>query len=234
MKKYVLLALKIIPLLTIIHGILNGGISTGPLADALQVAMTQYEVAQILKVIGANPKVLTGQENFESFLQENFHNQYSILAREIKGEKSHNLSKDIWGKPFHLQVMIDDNKVKMGSSGPDGVIDTKDDVVAVVTVDLSSLKKTAKKEIKIKDAPLEEFQQIERPELTDDMENEQREPASDESAQEQYAAENVAEQPYSAADEVHDTREEQDENMDQRPDDNSLEEGVPRSEDQGV
>lgn len=224
MKRYILLAFKIIPLLTIIQGVLSGGARMGPFIDTLQVVMTQYEVGQILKILAASPQVLAKPEKFPVFLQENFHNQYSVLVREIKGDKSRDLSKDIWGRPFHLLVLVNEDKVKMGSNGPDGSIDTKDDVAAVLTVDLSPLKKP-KKAKKIEAAPVE-VEEVPQPEMAlDQVDEYHREPAADEVyAQDQH---NPEQQPYEG-------NEGQEENVDERPQDNYSDDRASPSEQQEI
>lgn len=229
MKKFILIAFKIIPLLTIIQGVLSGGARMGPFVDTLKVAMTQYEVAQILKIVSTSPQVITKPDKFPDFLQENFHNQYSVLVREIKGDKSRDLSRDIWGKPFHLLVLINDGQVKMGSNGPDGAIGTKDDVAATITVDLSPLKKPARTEKK-PGAPVE-VEEATHPEMAHDQMDENREPAeADEYAQDQH-------NPDQQHDERADGQEYQnghEENVDQRPHDTYSEEGAPQSEHQDI
>lgn len=138
MKKIILLFFKILPLLTIYQGISSGGARLNPYVDTLKVALTQYEVAQILKLVfddfeKTNGPVIAPKE-FSSFLSEKYHNQYSVLARELSGLDSQDQTVDIWGQSFQLIVNSDVTLVKVSSAGPDKTISNKDDVCSEFTI----------------------------------------------------------------------------------------------------
>lgn len=169
-------AIKIIPIITIYQGVTSGGAQIGPFLDTAKVALTQYEVAKITNLViedinATNGKVISPLE-FSNFLKDTFHDQYSVLAREIKGDKTHDLSKDIWGLPFEILLDEQMNRVRISSSGPDGKIDNKDDVL--VDFDFEFQKP---KVAKVVPAASPEAEVVETPEpLINDSED--REPAS--------------------------------------------------------
>ncbi|MBL7664105.1 MAG: hypothetical protein JNM93_03140 [Bacteriovoracaceae bacterium] len=126
------LAIKILPLITIYKGITSGGARLKPFIDMGKVALTQYEVAEITKLVVSDYKssngLLVSPQDFSYFVKDQFNSQYSILAREIRGDRSHNMSVDIWGNAFMLMPNSDVSNVKIVSSGPDLTYDTKDDI----------------------------------------------------------------------------------------------------------
>lgn len=132
MKKLFGILIKILPLLTLYKGITSGGARLGPFVDTIKVALTQYEVGQITKLtyedFAQSGKVPEAQ-NFSQFIKDNFYNQYSVLARELNGDKNHDHSLDIWGNPYLLNVNQNIGHIKVFSPGPDGVPSNKDDVL---------------------------------------------------------------------------------------------------------
>ncbi len=139
MKKLILLSLKLLPLLTIIQGVSSGGARLNPYVDTLKVALTQYEIAQIIKLVfddfeKTNGPVITPAE-FPGFVRDTYHSQYSVLARELSGLDSGDQSVDIWGRPFQLFLNADVTVVKVSSSGPDRKMNNKDDVSADFTIE---------------------------------------------------------------------------------------------------
>ena len=132
--KYISFFLKLLPLITIISGLIGGGTRINPVIDTVKVALTQYELAQIANLVvmsfhGSNDLVKEPKQ-FPAFVRDKFHNQYSVLAREIKGDKEHDHSLDIWGQTFKLEYMRVFASVKVFSAGPDGEYNTKDDIAA--------------------------------------------------------------------------------------------------------
>lgn len=138
MRKLIGIILKILPLITIWQGLTSGGARLKPFIDTIKVTLTQYEVMEITKLVvkdfEAENKPMPPAE-FADFLQNNFHSQYSVLAREIKGDRKHDLSRDIWGSPFQLILNEDMTNVKIASAGPDGKISNKDDIAADFTIE---------------------------------------------------------------------------------------------------
>ncbi|HXH31348.1 MAG TPA: hypothetical protein VNJ01_11090 [Bacteriovoracaceae bacterium] len=138
MKKIIIFIFKILPLLTIYQGFSSGGSRLGPYVDTLKVALTQYEVAQIIKLVFDDFSRKNGPvvppEEFAGFLSETFHNQYSVLAREISGQNSKDLTRDIWGKSYGLVINDDVTLVRVVSTGPDGKAKNKDDIAAEFTI----------------------------------------------------------------------------------------------------
>lgn len=146
MKKFFSILIKILPLLTLYKGISSGGARLGPFVDTIKVALTQYEVGQITKLTyddyGRNSKVVSSSE-FPQFVKDNFHSQYSVLAREITGDKGHDHSKDIWGHEFQLIVNQNIGQVRIASAGPDGIISNKDDIGFDFSVDIPRVRRPA-------------------------------------------------------------------------------------------
>lgn len=134
MRKLFGLIIKILPLITLYKGITSGGARLGPVLETVRVALTQYEVGQVTKLVVEDYNLSGGQlikpHEFSDFILDNFHSQYSVLARELKGDKNHDHSQDIWGHPFKL--ISKGGMVKIVSAGPDGVIDTKDDIASEI------------------------------------------------------------------------------------------------------
>lgn len=185
MKKLISWAIKIIPLITIWQGVTSGGARLGPFVDTAKVALTQYEVAQITKAVFtdtvANKGKVISPKEFPDFIRANFHNQYSVLAREITGDKEHDHSIDIWGE--HFKLIHDENigMVKIASAGPDGILLNKDDVATEFSLGMprkSMANQPKKKRVIIVEetvpTPSEEVEAIN--ELAESEEN--REPAS--------------------------------------------------------
>jgi hypothetical protein len=135
MRKIFGLIIKILPLITLYKGVTSGGARLGPLLDTVKVALTQYEVGQVTKLVVQDYSLSGGQlvkpYEFSEFILDNFHSQYSVLARELKGDKKHDHSQDIWGHPFLL--LNKGGMVKIVSAGPDGVIETKDDITSEIS-----------------------------------------------------------------------------------------------------
>ncbi len=134
MKKVFSWLIKIIPLITIWQGLTSGGARLNPFLDTAKVALTQYEVIQIVKLVSEDVqnndgKVISPKE-FPDFVRDQFHSQYSVLAREITGNKKHDHAIDIWGKNFELLVNDDISHVKIASPGPDRILSSKDDIAA--------------------------------------------------------------------------------------------------------
>jgi hypothetical protein len=136
---------KLLPIITIWQGVSSGGARLGPFMDTFLVALTQYEVAQITRLViedyaGNKGKLMAPQE-FPDFVKDMYHSQYSVLARQIMGEENHQQNMDIWGKHFHLIINPDATMVKVASAGPDGVISNKDDIVADFTIERATPRK---------------------------------------------------------------------------------------------
>lgn len=139
MRKLFGILIKILPLLTLYKGITSGGARLGPFVDTIKVALTQYEVGQIAKVTYEN-YLQNGNapdaQKFSDFIRANFHSQYSVLARELKGDKEHDHAVDIWGNPYQLYVNQNIGQVKIFSSGPDGVPSNIDDVAMDFSIEI--------------------------------------------------------------------------------------------------
>ncbi|MCM2348949.1 MAG: hypothetical protein NDI69_02940 [Bacteriovoracaceae bacterium] len=146
MKKFFSILIKILPLLTLYKGITSGGARLGPFVDTIKVALTQYEVGQITKLTyddyGRNRKIVSSVE-FPQFIKDNFHSQYSVLAREINGDKGHDHSKDIWGNGFQLILNQNIGQARIASAGPDGIISNKDDIGFDFSVDIPQIRRPA-------------------------------------------------------------------------------------------
>lgn len=148
--------IKLLPLLTLAWGLFSGGARMGPFLDTAKVALTQYELGQIAKLVYEDLERPKGPviepDEFSKFLRNNFHSQYSVLAREIRGDKTHDHAIDIWGRPFRLDVDRLAHYVKISSLGPDGVYGTKDDIAADITYE--SGEKIAAKEARPRPVPI--------------------------------------------------------------------------------
>lgn len=146
MKKIFGLLIKILPLLTIYKGLSSGGARLGPFIDTAKVALTQYEVAQITKLTyedyAYKNKVVSSSE-FSQFIKDKYHNQYSVLARELTGDKEHDHSKDIWGQDFQLILNQNIGQVRIASAGPDGIIQNKDDIGVDFPVETPQMRRPA-------------------------------------------------------------------------------------------
>ncbi len=132
MRKLFGILIKILPLLTLYKGITSGGARLGPFVDTIKVALTQYEVGQITKHTYedfAQSGKVPEPQNFSQFIKDEFHSQYSVLARELNGDKGHDHSMDIWGNPYQLHVNQNIGQIKVFSAGPDGIPSNKDDVL---------------------------------------------------------------------------------------------------------
>jgi hypothetical protein len=224
--KFLSLALKLLPLCTLIYGLVSGGSRMGPFVDTVQVALTQYELSEISLLVHAHlkDKGKPPEKAFGTFVRERFHSQYSVLAREIKGEKSHDHGKDIWGHPYKLNYDREGQVVKIFSAGPDGLFGNLDDIVASVGYDDGSRRRTAEKPVKeverspasqddvqTEDPPIDEYgnpyanekaSQDEEPVALAEEPVENREPAAEETypdqdqPQEEVPAEETTEQHY--------------------------------------
>ncbi|MGZ3790276.1 MAG: hypothetical protein ACXVLQ_17215, partial [Bacteriovorax sp.] len=155
MMKYIMFAIKIIPIITICQGVISGGARMGPFVDTIKVAFTQYEVVQISKALVSAKGPMVTPDKFSDFIRENYYSQYSVLAREIKGDKEHDHAIDVWGKPFQLVHVEGSSNVKVASAGPDGLIGNKDDVAVTIEVSaphknpLASAHKKKKKMVEV-------------------------------------------------------------------------------------
>ncbi|WPU64309.1 hypothetical protein [Peredibacter starrii] len=204
--KFIRIILKLLPLLTIIGGIFGGGARINPFIDTMKVALTQYELAQIANFVvvdlhGSN-KLVKEPQRLPDFIRDRFHNQYSVLAREIKGDKSHDHAVDIWGEPFKLQYVRVFGSVKIFSAGPDQEYNTKDDIAADIPYEdpeEKQLAQAAKKKVIIQEVvEVEEGPETHANEEQfptgdetlvegENLEQDQREPAADDqSYQDQY------------------------------------------------
>lgn len=122
-------AIKLIPVITIVHGFVSSGVRVGSLVDTAKVAMTQYELAQISIVLAKPEHVKMAPERFSEFVREQYYSQYSVLARQVFGKSSEtDVAIDLWGKPFQLIPIKGTGDIKIVSSGPDGKVHTKDDL----------------------------------------------------------------------------------------------------------
>lgn len=131
MMKYIMFGIKMIPVITILQGVISGGSRMGPLMDTVQVAITQYEIAQISQILVETKGPMVTPDKFSDFVREHYYSQYSVLFRELKGDREHDHAIDIWGKPFQL-IPIEGSGVKVVSAGPDGQIENKDDLVVTI------------------------------------------------------------------------------------------------------
>lgn len=179
--KFIRIILKLLPLLTIIGGIFGGGARINPFIDTVKVALTQYELAQIANFVvvdlHSSNRLVKEPQRLPDFIRDRFHNQYSVLAREIKGDKSHDHALDIWGEPFQLQYVRIFGSVKIFSAGPDQQYNTKDDIAADIPFEDPEERKLAQ-EAK-KKVIIQEVVEVEaEPEA---IANEEQFPASDES-----------------------------------------------------
>lgn len=196
MKKILGLILKILPIITIWQGVTSGGARMKPFIDTIKVALTQYEVAQITKAyvasLSQNNGQMLDQKKFSEFIQDQVHSQYSVLAREITGDKSHDHAKDIWGKPFQLIVSDDQTQIKIASSGPDGKIKSKDDIGLDFSVQRDYVRKPASVPQPVREV-VEDVEQVPEETVADDAQlaaqDEIRGPASDDLAEEPQNAE---------------------------------------------
>lgn len=132
MKKLFSILLKLIPIVTLYHGITSGGARIDPFLQTMKVMLTQYETTHIANRVIADLKATNGRlvapELFSEFVRNKYYDQYSVLARELSGDKSHNHAIDIWGTPFFLVVAPDESQVTIASAGPDKKPSTLDDV----------------------------------------------------------------------------------------------------------
>ena len=160
MMKYIMFAIKMIPVITILQGLISGGSRMGPLVDTAKVAITEYEVAQISNAVVKFKGQKVTPDKFSNFIREHYYSQYSVLARELNGDSEHDHAIDIWGKPFQLIPIEGSGSVNVVSAGPDGLIDTKDDLTVTIegpaTSHQNSLASVQKKQKKIaKELPVE-------------------------------------------------------------------------------
>lgn len=176
MRKIFGILIKILPLLTLYKGITSGGARLGPFVDTIKVALTQYEVGQITKLTYADfaqSSKTPDPQKFSHFIRENFHDQYSVLAREIKGDKSHDHTLDIWGNPFQLYVNQNIGQVKVSSSGPDGIASNKDDIAMDFSFEVQERRRPAEVAKKVQvEEPLEVVQAAENLEVESDVHEE--------------------------------------------------------------
>lgn len=132
---------KLLPILTILHGLFGSGSRMGSLVDTLKVALTQYELSNITKLYveeaGDFGKDSLNPQRFVSFVNDNYHNQYSIFARDFVGAENTELSFDIWGTPFQIEHVVKKSKLKIFSAGPDKTLRSKDDVVIDIALELA-------------------------------------------------------------------------------------------------
>lgn len=195
--KYFSFFIKLLPLITILSGLIGGGTRINPFIDTVKVALTQYELAQIANLVvvslhGSN-ELVKEPKQFPDFVRDKFHSQYSVLAREIKGDKEHDHALDIWGQNFKLEYMRVFASVKIFSAGPDGEYNTKDDIAADITYqnpEELSIAKEPKRRVIVEEVVEESAepaaQETETAEAddqaiaeTEDYEGDQREPAQD-------------------------------------------------------
>lgn len=151
--KYIRFCLKVLPILTIVGGFITGGGQLGPIFDTAKITLTQYEVAEITKlvygdVVASKGKIMTSKQ-LPGFVQEHFYNQYSVLARELYGDTSKDLSLDIWKKSFQILLREEKNQVQIASSGPDGKIGTKDDITIEFPYEFNRKKKVVVRPVEI-------------------------------------------------------------------------------------
>ncbi|MCK6593773.1 MAG: hypothetical protein L6Q33_01120 [Bacteriovoracaceae bacterium] len=132
--------IKLLPVLTILHGFLGSGSRFGSLLDTLKVALTQYELSNITKLYveeaGDIGKESFNPQRFIAFVNDNYHNQYSVFARDFVGSENSELSFDIWGTPFQLELVATKSKLKIYSAGPDKKIKNKDDISVDIVLDV--------------------------------------------------------------------------------------------------
>jgi hypothetical protein len=138
MRKIVKIILKVLPLLsllTLYQGLTSQGGSLRPVMEVLRVSLTEYEITQVTKLLIKNAEatrtLLQRPQDFGQFIQ-NFYSQYSVFAREVKGDKKHDHSQDIWGVPFAL--ITQNGVMKIASAGPDRILNTKDDIATEIQV----------------------------------------------------------------------------------------------------
>lgn len=144
--KILMFAIKLIPVITIVHGFVSSGVRVGSLVDTAKVAMTQYELAQISIVLAKPEHVKMAPERFSDFVREQYYGQYSVLARQVFGKSSEtDVAIDLWGKPFQLVPIKGTGDIKIVSAGPDGKVHTKDDLVVEISgpAPINSLATTA-------------------------------------------------------------------------------------------
>lgn len=211
--RYFSFFIKLLPLITIVSGLIGGGTRINPFIDTVKVALTQYELAQIANLVvvqlhGSN-ELVKEPKQFPAFVRDKFHSQYSVLAREIKGDKEHDHALDIWGQTFKLEYMRVFASVKIFSAGPDGEYNTKDDITADIPYqnpEELNLAKASKRRVIVEEVVVEETvepatQDTEIVEADDQAtaeteydEHEQREPAQDQYSENEVTAEPVAEE----------------------------------------
>lgn len=152
MKKLISWTLRIIPIITIYQGIVSGGARLKPFTDTVKVALTQYEVVNISNLLAKDLERTNGipieTKKFSAFIRNTYHNQFSILSREIMGDKTHDHAVDIWGQEFQLLLSQKDIhlNIKIASAGPDGERSNKDDIAVDFSIENLI---PAQKEIKI-------------------------------------------------------------------------------------
>jgi hypothetical protein len=138
MRKLVKIIIKVLPLLSLItlyQGVIGkgGGLHV---IEVLRVSLTEYEIAQVTKLLLKNAEITRGllkrPQDFGEFVQNNFYSQYSVFARELKGDKKPDHSRDIWGMPFTL--ITEEGLLKVTSAGPDRILNTKDDIATEIQV----------------------------------------------------------------------------------------------------
>lgn len=133
MKKLLVFFIKLLPFITLYKGLTSGGKQISPLFDVGRTAFTQYELTHITKEVinyyqETHGKILHPKE-LSRFINKRYYNNYSKLLRKFFAKQDpDDLSLDLWGQPFVMEVKDNASQIIVKSSGPDGELSTKDDI----------------------------------------------------------------------------------------------------------
>ena len=132
MKKLIIFALKILPLITIYKGLTSGGKKFSPVFDIAKVAFTKYELSLIAKEVINDYKEKNGDliapNRLNLLIQDRYYNNYSKYMRMVFNHDSEDFTYDLWDSEYHMDLTNQGTLVVMRSPGPDGELDTRDDI----------------------------------------------------------------------------------------------------------
>lgn len=137
MNRLITLAIKLIPIITLIKGISSGSNKLIPLLNLGKIAMTQYELkimaSLVIKNIEETNRVLA-PEKFAPFLQNNMQSEYAVIARDFTNNKNKELNFDLWGTEYKLYPNTQTSFITLVSAGQDRKYNTKDDIKIPIDV----------------------------------------------------------------------------------------------------
>lgn len=131
MKKLILILIKIIPLVTIYHGLSKGGVKFRPMVNIGKVIFTQYEIKKITSLVIQDYKDskgrITQNNELSKLINDHLTGEYSVLIRQMLGHEER-FDVDIWGMSYKVSFDEKTRDVSIYSAGPDKKYETKDDV----------------------------------------------------------------------------------------------------------